>query len=50
MAKDMKHGGPFVCLKVSDASRRNYSIFLPKGRDKEGGWRKMATLLREIGV
>ena len=50
MTKDRNHEGPFVCLKVTDTSWRNYSIYLPKGRDKERGWRKMAALLREMGV
>ena len=49
MEKDSNHAGPFVRLKVADAGGRYFSIFVPRGRSNKGGWRKMATLLSEMG-
>ena len=46
MEKDLNHAGPFVRLKVANVGGRHFSIFVLQGRSNEGGWRKMATLLR----
>ena len=50
MEKDSNHAGPFVRLKVVDAGGRHFSIFMPQGKGNEMGWRKTATLLREMGI
>ena len=50
MAKDVNLVGPFVSLKVIDAKGRNFSIFVPRGRNYEGGWRETVGLLRELRV
>ena len=50
MAKNGNHIGPFVSLKVTDASEKNFFIFVPKGGRKGEGWREMVDLLCELGV
>ena len=50
MTKDGNHAGPFVSLKVTDAGRKNFSIFVLKGGRNSRGWLEMAELLRELGV
>ena len=50
MAKDGNHAGPFVSLKVTDTGRKNFSIFVPKGRRNGKGWSEMVDLLHELGV
>ena len=50
MVKETNQAGPFVKLKVSDAGGKSFSIFVPRGRKNEAGWRVMASLLRESGI
>ena len=50
MAKDGNHAGPFVSLKVTNAGRKNFSIFVPKRGRNSRGWHEMENLLGELGV
>ena len=49
MAKNTNRAGPFVSLKVFDPKGKKFSLFVPRGRQKEG-WCEMAEILREMGV
>ena len=50
MAKDGNHVGPFVSLKVANASGKKFSIVVLKGGRNVRGWREMADFPRELGV
>ena len=49
MAKDMNRASPFVSLKAFDPRGKKFSLFVSRGRQKEG-WCEMAEILREMGV
>ena len=49
MAKNTNQAGPFVSLKVFDPKGKKFSLFVPRGRQKER-WCEMTEILREMGV
>ena len=49
MAKNTNRAGPFVSLKVFYPREKKFSLFVSRGRKKEG-WCEMAEILREMAV
>ena len=49
MEKNTNRASPFVSLKVFDPKGKKFSLFVPRGRQKEG-WCEMAEILREMGL
>ena len=49
LVREANRAGCFLRLGVTDMEKRRYSICIPKGRGKKGGWASMVESLRNVG-
>ena len=50
LLRDENKGGCYLRLGVVDLDKKNFSIFIPKGRRVKGGWSSMVKTLRSLEV